>query len=104
MSLSLLGIHVEVRHLTFVTGQLVYAGMQRGAEGVVQSDFLWALTSIAEVGLINFAVSFALALSVAFRAKLVKSSEQVKLLFAVFRRFNATPMEFFIAPKVTRES
>ncbi len=51
------------------------------------------------VGALNFGVSFALALWVAFRARDVRASQQVKLLFAVLARFRARPLDFIRAPK-----
>ncbi len=43
MAASMVGIPLEVRHVTFVTGQLVYSGMQRGPEGVLHADYLMSL-------------------------------------------------------------
>jgi site-specific recombinase len=99
MLASLIGITLEVRHLTFVTGQLAFAGMQRGAFGVLQPDYLLSLLSIGMVGVINFAVSFALALWVAFRARDVRPGQQLALLFAVLKRFRQRPLDFVRAPK-----
>lgn len=99
MLFSMIGIGIEVRHVTFVTGQLVYAGMTRGPFDVLHADYLFAVGGIALVGLFNFGVSFALALAVAFRARDVRAAEQVRLLFAVGRRFRKRPLDFFFAPK-----
>ncbi|MBK7857791.1 MAG: gliding motility protein [Archangiaceae bacterium] len=99
MLFSMIGIGIEVRHVTFVTGQLVYAGMTRGAFGVLHPDYLFALCSIGVVGALNFGVSFSLALAVAFRARDVRAAEQVRLLFAVGKRFRQRPLDFFRAPK-----
>jgi len=99
MLASMIGIPLEVRHVTFVTGQLAYAGMQRGPEGVLHADYLMSLGSILLVGALNFGVSFALALWVAFRARDVRASEQARLLFAVLKRFREAPLDFLRAPK-----
>jgi site-specific recombinase len=99
MLASMVGIGIEVRHLTFVTGQLAFAGMERGPFGVLQPDYLMSLLSIGMVGTLNFAVSFALALWVAFRARDVRPGQQMELLFAVFRRFRRRPLDFVRAPK-----
>jgi site-specific recombinase len=101
MLFSMVGINIEVRHVTFVTGQLVYAGMQRGPFGVLHLDFIAAVLGVGLIGLLNFGVSFALALIVAFRARDVRAAEQVRLLFAVGRRFRQRPLDFFRAPKET---
>jgi site-specific recombinase len=99
MLAAMIGVTLEVRHVTFVTGQLVYAGMQRGPFGVLQPDYLLSLLSIGLVGALNFSVSFALALWVAFRARDVRPGQQILLLFAVLKRFRERPMDFIRAPK-----
>jgi site-specific recombinase len=99
MAASMIGVQLEVRHLTFVTGQLAFAGMERGPFGVLQPDYLMSLLSIGMVGTLNFSVSFALALWVAFRARDVRAGQQMELLFAVFRRFRQRPLDFLRAPK-----
>jgi site-specific recombinase len=68
----LLGIPIEVRHVTFATGQLTFAGISLGPEAVIQPDFLWAVAAISVIGACNFGVSFALALFVAFRAREIR--------------------------------
>jgi site-specific recombinase len=99
MAAGLVGITLEVRHVTFVTGQLVYAGMQRGPFGVLEPDYLMALLSIGMVGALNFSISFALALWVAFRARDVRPGQQVALVLAVLTRFKERPLDFVRAPK-----
>ncbi len=98
MLIGLLGIPLEVRHVTFVTGQLAYAALELGPSVFGRSDFLLALLSIPMVGLINFGVSFTFAIVVALRARGLGVRSQVSLARAVMRRFVASPREFFIAP------
>lgn len=95
----LVGIPLEVRHVTFATGQLTFAGMTLGPERVVQADYLVALSAIGVIGLCNFGVSFALALFVALRAREVGAFAQLELLRAVLRRFVRAPLDFIRAPK-----
>ncbi len=99
---KLVGLPIEVRHITFSTGQLAFAGSQRGLDGMMLADFKWALSAIVFIGLINFLVSFSLALTVAFRAREVRAAEQVALISAVLRRFVSRPWAFFYAPKPVR--
>lgn len=94
----LVGIPIEVRHVTFATGQLTFAGMSLGPEAVLHADFVWAVAAIGVIGTCNFAVSFALALFVALRAREVGIRAQVGLLRAVLRRFREAPLDFFRAP------
>ena len=99
MLFVLVGLPLEVRHVTFVTGQLAYAALELGPAAFVRPDFLWALLSIPMVGLINFSVSFAFAIVVALRARNLGVRGQVTLARAVLLRFLESPKEFFLAPK-----
>jgi site-specific recombinase len=99
MLFQLVGIPLEVRHVTFVMGQLVYAGLQQGAASIVSANFLWALATVLMVGLVNFSVSFALALVVALRARGLGLKEQLNLGKAVLVRLRKAPSTFFVAPR-----
>lgn len=99
MLFVLVGLPLEVRHVTFVTGQLAYAALALGPTVFARTDFLLALLSVPMVGLINFAVSFAFAIVVALRARGLGVRGQLTLLRAVGRRFISSPREFFLAPK-----
>ena len=104
MLFVLLGIPLEVRHVTFVTGQLAYAALELGPAVFGRGDFLAALISIPMVGLINFAVSFTFAIVVALRARGLGVRSQVSLARAVLKRFLSGPREFFLAPKERPEA
>ena len=60
-----------------------------------------AVIGIALVGILNFGVSFALALAVAFRAKEVDNRERVGLAVQVGKAFLRHPLRFFVPPKVS---
>lgn len=98
MLFVLVGLPLEVRHVTFVTGQLAYAAVELGPAAFGRTDFLLALLSIPMVGLINFGVSFAFAIVVALRARGLGVRSQLSLARAVLRRFVQSPKEFFLAP------
>lgn len=95
----LVGLPMDVRHVTFVMGQLTYAGLFHGAELVRVPGFGWALLAVPLVASINFAVSFTLALVVALRSRGLGVGAQVSLLRAVLRRLVTDPKPFFLAPK-----
>ncbi len=95
----LVGVPIEVRHVTFATGQLAFSGMTMGSEGVLRPEFLWALSAIGIIGLCNFGVSFALSLFVALRAREVGALAQFGLFRAVLRRFLHKPLDFIRAPR-----
>ncbi|MFZ5439086.1 MAG: gliding motility protein [Myxococcota bacterium] len=99
MLFVLVGVPLEVRHVTFVTGQLTYAAASLGPGVFTRPDFLLALLSVPMVGLINFAVSFAFAIVTALRARGLGVRGQLHLLRAVLQRLVSRPTEFFLAPK-----
>ncbi len=96
----LFGLPLDIRHITFSSAYVGYA--------LVAFDFhmalntlAWSVTGIAVIGLTNLAVSFALALTIALRARQV-SFEQWRLLVAsLIRRLVSHPREFFLPPKPT---
>lgn len=94
----LVGVPIEVRHVTFATGQLTFAAMSLGPEQVLRPEYLWAVAAIGVIGLCNFGVSFSLALFVALRAREVGALAQFGLFRAVLRRFLRAPLDFFRAP------
>lgn len=104
MLFVLVGLPLEVRHVTFVTGQLAYAAVHGGPAIFGDPRFLLALLSIPIVGLINFGVSFAFAIIIALRARGLGLRSQLTLVRAVVRRFMKSPREFFLAPKDAQES
>jgi site-specific recombinase len=93
------GLPLDVRHVTLSTGSLALAGVALGSDALSQSAFLWAGLGILLIGLLNFGVSFVLALMVAFRAREVGQLERLRLLGAVVRRFFRSPLEFFLPPR-----
>jgi site-specific recombinase len=96
---KLVGIPMDVRHVTFVAGQLTYAGLFHGADLVRVPGYFWALAAVPLVASLNFAVSFALALTVALRSRGLGLKAQVALGTAVVRRLVQSPRAFFLAPK-----
>lgn len=95
------GLPLDVRHITLSTGGLTLAMSSAGIETIGWSAFLLAALGIAFIGLLNFGVSFALALVVAMRARDVPRGERRTLPGAVLRRFFRNPLEFFYPPKET---
>ena len=53
------------------------------------------------IGLLNFGVSFALALAIALRAREVTGAERMHLARGVLRRFLRHPTLFFYPPKTS---
>jgi site-specific recombinase len=92
------GIPIEVRHVTFVTGQLTFAAMTLGPQAMFHADFLWAMSTIGLIALCNFGVSFSLALFVALRAREVGVRAQIDLVGEVLRHLRRAPMDFLRTP------
>ncbi|MCW5802955.1 MAG: gliding motility protein [Deltaproteobacteria bacterium] len=93
------GLGLDVRHVTLSTVSLTLAMSSVGIDGVGWQAFLLASWGIAIIGLLNFGVSFALALVVALRARDVPRGERRTLPGAVFRKFLRRPFVFFYPPK-----
>ncbi|NVJ01859.1 site-specific recombinase [Myxococcus sp. AM009] len=93
------GLGLDVRHVTFVLGSLSLAGTALGPGAVLQPEFLAALAGMALTGLINFGVSFSLALGVAVRARDVPTREALPFLRAVLAHLVKDPRSFLLPPK-----
>jgi site-specific recombinase len=98
---SFFGLPLDVRHVTLSFGSLAFAGCALGPAAVLQPDFLAALAGVGVIGLLNFGVSFALALGVALRARDVSSREALPFLRSALLRFARDPRSFLLPPRDT---
>jgi len=89
------GIPLDVRHITLSTGSLALSGCSLGAGAVTSA----ACMGIAVIGVMNFGVSFVLALAVALRARDVTTRERLGLATTLILRFARHPMQFFFPPR-----
>jgi site-specific recombinase len=96
------GLPLDVRHVTLSSGSLTLALHSVGIESVGWGAAIAAMAGIAIIGLLNFGVSFALALLVALRARDVPTGERRTLPLAVLKRFLKKPFEFFYPPREPR--
>lgn len=92
------GLPLDVRHVTLSSGALALSLKGLGLAAFSDPATLWAIAGIGAIGLMNFGVSFLLALGVAFRAREVPVSRGVRLLFAVLGRFLRSPIQFIYPP------
>jgi site-specific recombinase len=100
MVFAFAGIHLEVRHVTLQAAALALASASLWAQGALPwGDVLWGLLGIALIGAMNFAVSFALALWTALRARDLKGLNSRRLWWGILRTFNRQPGRFLLAPK-----
>jgi site-specific recombinase len=93
------GLPIDVRHITLSTGSLTLAISSIGIHNVGSTALVSAIAGIVIIGLLNFGVSFTLALIIALRARDVPRGERNTLPGAVFRRFLRRPLEFFFPPR-----
>lgn len=93
------GLPLDVRHVTLSAGSLTLAISSLGLHGIGRDPAAAAAIGIVFIGLLNFGVSFALALVVALRARDVPRGEARALPLAVLRRFVRRPFEFFFPPR-----
>ncbi|WP_224244563.1 site-specific recombinase [Hyalangium gracile] len=98
------GLPLAVRHVTLSFGALAFAGCALGPEAVTQPDFLAALLGVLAIGALNLAVSFALALAVALRARDVPLKDGLLLARALAVRFLRQPRAFLLPPPETPAS
>ena len=94
------GMDLDIRHVTFAAGQLTYAVASLGTDVMLTPAFAWAVGGIAGIALLNFSVSFSLALVVALRAREVGFSGDRRLMKKVLLHFIRRPLDFILAPKM----
>ncbi|AWH84283.1 recombinase [Flavobacterium album] len=89
-----LGLDIDVRHITFASGNLALA--LYGANWNVSNELLfWGIFGIGIIGLINFMVSFSLSMGLAFRSRNIPLSELRPISAAIWRHFKKKPGSFF---------
>ncbi|OFZ21336.1 MAG: hypothetical protein A2X94_07765 [Bdellovibrionales bacterium GWB1_55_8] len=90
------GLPLDVRHVTLSAGALTFAVCGIGLEAISGLELGSALFGIALIGILNFGVSFFLALYTAMRARNVEPTWLWKIFSALFRRLRYRPYEFFL--------
>ncbi len=93
----ILGLPIDIRHIAFASANLGYALVAFDFELPWQT-ILWAALGVALIGLTNLAVSFALALWVALKARGVVFTQKRELLRRLWARLRVAPLSFFVAP------
>ncbi|WP_269531382.1 site-specific recombinase [Chitinimonas sp. BJYL2] len=94
----LLGLPLDIRHITFSSANLAYAAVALDFQLSWQT-WLTSLVGIALIGFTNLAVSFGLALFVALRSRRTRFVDGAALMGRVLRRFVRKPQHFFVAPR-----
>ncbi|MBE4750705.1 site-specific recombinase [Corallococcus sp. ZKHCc1 1396] len=93
------GLPLDIRHVTLSFGSLAFAGCSLGPSAVMEPGFLAALLGVVVIGILNFGVSFTLALGLALRARDVPLREGVRFVGAMALRFLRQPGPFLVPPR-----
>lgn len=93
----LTGLPVDIRHVAFSSANVGIAVSSLGLEACLHA-LPWAMLGVALIGLVNLAVSFALALFVAMKSRGLGAGPIWRLVVLLTRRFARTPGAFFRAP------
>jgi site-specific recombinase len=89
-----LGLDIDVRHITFASGNLALA--LYGANWNVANELLfWGIFGIGIIGLVNFMVSFSLSMGLAFRSRNIPLSELRPISASIWQHFKKKPGSFF---------
>ncbi|MCO5142142.1 MAG: site-specific recombinase [Oligoflexia bacterium] len=89
------GLPFHTRHVTISSGGLFYAYSAMPSGALNWQDYLLGAISVVLVGLLNFGVSFALALYTAIRARDVKKGRLVIIRHALWKHIRANPLAYF---------
>ena len=89
-----LGLNLDIRHITFGSGNLALA--LYGANYEVSYWMLfWGIFGIGIIGLVNFIVSFSLSLGLAFRSRAISLFELRFVTGSIWKHFKSRPVSFF---------
>jgi len=99
--LHFIGIPLQVRHVTLSTGAFAAAVTSLGFDGVNKMEAFRAILGIGVIGLLNLAVSFFLAFTLAIKAKKVSQHKSMRIYVSLAKRFIQSPVSFFI-PKSSK--
>ncbi|WP_042884779.1 site-specific recombinase [Cupriavidus necator] len=98
--LSFFGPHMEVRHVTLSTGSVGTAIGVLGVDALRMPSLWLAVAGIALMGVLNVAVSFALAFNMALRSRNLRRVDRAELSRAVRRRILKQPLSLVMPPRV----
>ena len=96
----LLGLPIDIRHVTFAAANLAYGGAAVGGLPWAQAAVL--ALGVALVGLVNLGVSFTLALRMALRANQLRLQDSPRLWALLARRLRRRPLDFVRPPRRAR--
>ncbi|CAN5861159.1 site-specific recombinase [soil metagenome] len=101
------GLPIDIRHITFSSANFAFSlvGLDHHMSWQLAAT---SLSGILLIGIVNLGVSFSLALLVALRSRGIRIGQGRTLAKMMWRRFYASPRDFFLPPKdqttLTKES
>ena len=98
--MAFVGIPLDVRHVTLSTGSVAAAIGVLGVETLKTPALWWAVGGIASMGVLNLAVSFALAFSMALRSQGLRTGMRQSLRRDVVCYVLRHPLKVVLPPKV----
>lgn len=93
-----LGLDLDIRHITFASGNLAL-GLYGNDFHVSTDMIVWGILGIGIIGMVNFLVSFALSLILAFRSRDISLLELRLVASSIWKFFKEKPSHFFFPPK-----
>ncbi len=93
---SFFGLPLDIRHVTLSSGSLAFAASSLGWQNLNGQNFAMACLGIVFILILNFGVSFALALIIALRARRIKKAWVIHLIRSVGYRLRTRPGDFFL--------
>lgn len=97
-----LGLDLDIRHITFSTGNFAAALYGKGFDVGFSTIFISSLT-VCLIGFFNFAVSFGLSMMLAFRSRQVNLADVGGISKEIFKYFKEKPLHFFLPMKSPAE-
>jgi len=97
--LSFVGPHMEVRHVTLSTGSIGAAIGVLGFDALRMPALWLAVAGIALMGVLNVAVSFALAFHMALRSRNLRRVDRREVVTAVRKRIIRHPLSLLVPPR-----
>ncbi|TXD77496.1 site-specific recombinase [Algoriphagus ratkowskyi] len=94
----ILGLPLDIRHITFASANFGLAFVSVG-DSLSHQDIGVTIFGIICIGLMNFLVSFSLAIFVATKSRGVNFNQRAELFKIVLGRFALKPLQFFVPPK-----
>lgn len=88
------GLNLDIRHITFASGNMAL-GLYGGDWMASLDLIIWSIVGIGVIGLVNFLVSFALSLGLAFRSRNIPLLEVRFIVSSIWKHFKNKPMSFF---------